>query len=130
MIKPSFKRRLNILVLIILVPFIIIILFQGFNINYKVVSKNIEISWFSGVKIPIKDITEVKVLDKAPGMIRIMGMSIFNIRQGTYSVEGIGRVKLYVNDITRKLILIKTDKMTYGITPENTKEFVSLINLR
>lgn len=127
MLRLVFNRKLNMIILGAVLLILLIVICQGININYKVEGDNIRINWFSGVDIHIKDIYEIKVLDKVPGMTKITGLDIFNIRQGVYSLEGIGKVMLYANDINRKMILIRTSTMTYGLTPEDTQQFVKSI---
>lgn len=121
---------LNGFILVIVAFMVIILAYRGLNIDYKIEKGNIIITWFKGVTIPIKDITEVRILDSTPKMTKIKGVDLMYIRQGTYSLEGVGRVKVYSPDIRRKMILISTDKITYGITPGNPRQFANIINGR
>lgn len=123
-------RKLNIIILASVFLVVAIIFYQSINIDYKIEDGSIKINWFSGVEIPIGDITEIRVLDKVPQMTKITGIDILGIRQGVYTVEGIGRVKMYISDIGRKLVLVKTISMTYGLTPENTPQFVNAISIK
>lgn len=121
------RIRLEYIMIGALIPLMFLFFYQGINIDYKLEDGNININWFTGVSIPIKDIENVKVLETTPKMHRITGMSFMNIRQGIYSLEGVGRVNMYVRDIRRKLVLVTTSKMTYGLTPENPAEFIKLL---
>ena len=62
---------INIIVFAALCIMILLLTYKGGNIYYKVQNGNIYINWFSGVVIPIKDITEVKLLDDTPVLTRI-----------------------------------------------------------
>lgn len=126
--KAKFKWRLDFIVVILIAALIIALVYQGTNIDYKIEKGNISINWFTGVIIPIKDIAEIKVLDKAPKMKKIIGVELFGIKQGTFDMEGFGRVKVYSGDISRKMVIVRTKQFTYGLTPDNTTRFVKLIS--
>ena len=46
-----------------------------------------------------------------------MGIEEGNFRKGLFDVEGIGRVNMYVQDISRKMLLVHHGGELYGITP-------------
>jgi hypothetical protein len=117
------RTKLNNIVLLIVVPLLIILFIAGSNMKYKVEGGGVKIKWITSINIPADKIKEVQILDKTPGMNRVFGMDMISVKQGTYTLEGIGRVKMYANNIKRKLVLIKTDDTVYAITPENPEEF-------
>lgn len=125
--KGKFKRGFNFAVLAAVIIILSVLAYQGMNLNYTVEKGYIKINWFTGVSVPIKDINEAIILDNTPKMTKMVGVELFNIRQGTFSLEGIGRVKMYAGDVRRKLVLLKTDKITYAITPENPSQFLKWI---
>lgn len=125
--KLDSKKNMDFIIIALIASLALLLLYQGINMDYKVEGGVINIEWFTGVDIPLADVEEVKVLDSLPDMQKIIGIEMGNIRQGTYSLEGIGRVKLYARNIKRKLVLIKTNSMVYGITPENSQAFMEQI---
>lgn len=128
--KLDSKKKMDFIIIALIAFLALLLLYQGINMDYKVEGGVINIEWFTGVDIPLADVEEVKVLDSLPDMQKIIGIEMGNIRQGTYSLEGIGRVKLYARNIKRKLVLIKTNSMVYGITPENPQAFMEQITGR
>lgn len=128
MLGKRYAFNLNHVVAASLAVMVFAMAYKGINIDYKVENNNIIINWFSGVVIPVDDVVEVSILEETPKMEKVFGIDLFSIRQGTYSLEGIGRVKVYSKDIKRKMVLIKTHKMSYGLTPEDAREFARLIN--
>lgn len=128
--KLDSKKKMDFIIIALIASLALLLLYQGINMDYKVEGGVINIEWFTGVDIPLADVEEVKVLDSLPDMQKIIGIEMGNIRQGTYSLEGIGRVKLYARNIKRKLVLIKTNSMVYGITPENPQAFMEQITGR
>jgi len=129
-VKKHFKRSINFAVLTAIIIIFSVLAYRGMNIEYYIEKGNIRINWFGDVTIPIKDINQAIILDNTPEMTKMVGVEFFNIRQGTFSLEGIGRVKIYADDIRRKIVLLKTDKITYGITPDNPEQFVRWIGKR
>lgn len=63
-------------------------------------------------EINYKDIEEVKILDEFPGkdFIRINGTSLKSQNYGSFSIKGIGNVRLYCYKSSKKVIFIKADK--------------------
>lgn len=63
-------------------------------------------------EINYKDIEEVKILDEFPGkdVIRINGTSLKSQNYGSFSIKGIGNVRLYCYKSSKKVIFIKADK--------------------
>jgi hypothetical protein len=125
--KSKVFRKSDCIMIAALILLMFLFLYHGIDIDYKIEDENIKINWFTGVNIPFKDIESVKMLDSTPNMIKIMGMDFMNIRQGIYSLEGIGRVKMYARDIRRKMVLVKTSKMTYALTPKDPIQFTKLL---
>lgn len=123
-------EKLNIIILVSVFLVVAIIFYQSIKIDYQVEDGSIKINWFSGENISLKDIAEIRVLDKIPEMTKITGIDIFGIKQGVYELEGIGRVKMYISDTGRKLVLVKTASMAYGLTPEDTQQFVNKISIK
>ena len=100
---------------------------QVFTLDYQTDTEGIHISWFLGVTIPLNSIEDVVVMEERPSLSRRAGFNLLQFRQGNYTLEEVGAVKLYVNDINRPLVLIYTDSVIYGITPEDTGAFVEAI---
>lgn len=125
--KSKVFKKSDCIMIAALILLMVLFLYRGIDIDYKIEDENIKINWFTGVSIPFKDIESVKMLDSTPNMIKIMGMDFMNIRQGIYSLEGIGRVKMYARDIRRKMVLVKTSKMTYALTPKDPIQFTKLL---
>lgn len=130
MFRKKLGLKLNIIIIAAVLLIAGILAYQGMNMDYKVEDGHIKISWFTGVEIPVKDITGIKVLDKAPAITKITGVDLFNVREGVYTMDGVGKVRLYVSDIGRKIVLVKTSSMIYGLSPSNPEQFVKMINIR
>jgi Protein of unknown function (DUF2679). len=124
------RSKFNLIVLAIVLVFLIVMFYQGTNMKYKIEGENVRITWFAGVNIPRRDIMDVKVLQDKPKMTRIVGVSLFTVKEGTYTLEGVGRVRMYANNINKKLVLVTTDKMTYCITPDNPEQFVKELGFK
>ncbi|KPU45330.1 hypothetical protein OXPF_12230 [Oxobacter pfennigii] len=127
--KKNRTGKLSLVILGIVTVIFLVLANKGIDIKYVVSNGSINISWFGETKIPIKDIVEIRLLDELPQMEKVKGVEFFNLRQGTFFIEGIGKVKVYSPDIRKKMVLIKTPVMTYGVTPENAKEFISYIDM-
>ena len=83
------------------------------NYKYKLESDKILISAkLYKDEINYKDIEEVKILDEFPGkdVIRINGTSLKSQNYGSFSIKGIGNVRLYCYKSSKKVIFIKADK--------------------
>ena len=82
-------------------------------------------------EINYKDIDEVKILDEFPGkdVIRINGTSLKSQNYGSFSIKGIGNVRLYCYKSSKKVIFIKADKnyIFNQKTDRDTKELYEKI---
>ncbi len=95
------------------------------NMEYLVEPDGVVIRGITQVTIPMSEITEVVVLDKAPAMHRNFGISVLNVRQGRFTLIGVGKVNMYASNITRRLVVIRTADATYAITPKDPESFVA-----
>lgn len=120
-------KKLNLIVIGIVAIVFAVILYQGVRMDYSVSGDSVHISWFKGVNISRRDIKDVVILEDRPNMSKVVGVDLFNIRAGTYQLEGIGNVRMYAGDIKRKLVLVKTDGTTYCITPKDPEKFKSML---
>jgi ABC-2 type transport system permease protein len=94
--------------------------FKGRNLDYTLTAGAVEIG---STTIPYGDITEVRYLEKIPTLSNRVGTSVGNYKSGTFTVEGIGRGKVYAKDSTQPAVAIFTADTFYIITPENAREF-------
>lgn len=82
-------------------------------------------------EINYKDIEEVKILDEFPGkdVIRINGTSLKSQNYGSFSIKGIGNVRLYYYKSSKKVIFIRADKnyIFNQKTDRDTKELYEKI---
>lgn len=67
----------------------------------------------------------MEYFEKLPALSLRVGESLGNRRNGTFNVAGIGRGKVYAQDITRPASVIFTEKTFYAITPLNSPEFLA-----
>jgi hypothetical protein len=101
-------------------------LFMG-NYEYLLDDAGVTITRGRGITIPYEKITDVQYFEKLPSLSQRVGESIGNKRNGTFTVAGVGRGKVYAQDITRSALIIFTEDTFYAITPENAQEFMAQI---
>ncbi|MEJ8751814.1 PH domain-containing protein [Lagierella sp. ICN-221743] len=83
------------------------------NYNYNVGRDKISISAkMYNDEIKYKDIKEIQLLDEFPqgNVVRTNGTSLESQSYGSFSVKGIGNVRLYYYNNSKKVIFIKADK--------------------
>ncbi|MGI6344147.1 MAG: PH domain-containing protein [Bacillota bacterium] len=80
-----------------------------------------------GITIAYDEITDLQYFEQLPKLSMRVGESIGNKRNGTFTVAGVGRGKVYAQDITRSALIIFTEDTFYAITPENAQEFMAQI---
>jgi ABC-2 type transport system permease protein len=94
--------------------------FKGKNLDYTLTQDAIEIG---STTIPYSEITEVRYLEQIPTLSNRVGTSVGHYQSGTFTVEGIGRGKVFATDSTKPAVVIFTAETFYIITPENALEF-------
>lgn len=83
------------------------------NYNYNVGRDKISISAkMYNDEIKYKDIKEIELLNEFPqgGVVRTNGTSLESQSYGSFSINGIGNVRLYYYNNSKKVIFIKADK--------------------
>lgn len=133
--RPAGKVILGIGIALIIAAIVILpIALSPVNYNYHIDEKNISISAkFYNDTIPKNKIKEIKLLDKLPedGIIRTSGTSLKEQSYGNFAVSGIGNVRLYYYNTSKKVIEIKADK-TYLFnekTDEKTEELYKKLDM-
>lgn len=117
------RYKLGLLILILLIIFIgctQTVVQDVQEITYALDDRNVS---FSEVSIPfflIDNIVDVPII---PSMKLIEGIEEGNFKKGLFEIDGIGRVNIYVQDISRKMLLITHAGELYGITPGIGEEF-------
>lgn len=109
-----------------------ILLFTYFMGNYEYLLEDVGviITRGRGITIPYEEITDVQYFERLPSLSMRVGESIGSRRNGTFTVAGVGRGKVYAKDITQPALIIFTEKTFYAITPENAQQFMAQIEER
>lgn len=102
------------------------------NFNYNVGRDKILISAkMYNDEIKYKDIKEIELLDEFPqgNVVRTNGTSLDSQSYGSFSINGIGNVRLYYYNNSKKVIFIKADKnyIFNEKTDEDTKKLYEKI---
>ena len=84
---------------------------------------------FKNEKIPFKDITMYQTSNRYIKGIKLSGYGKSKFAIGRSFIHKIGRTYMFVTS-TKNVIYLKTDDITYGISPENFREFESKIQER
>lgn len=92
------------------VAYISISLNNTTTLNLVLENKNIVINGTYGELLPYKEMTTVEYLDKIPKVeMNLDGVKSGNSYFGIYYIEGVGRAKLYVEDINEPVVKILTN---------------------
>jgi hypothetical protein len=95
--------------LIILIPAFIVISSKEPSILFD--PENIKITGLYGETILVKDITDITILKHIPAIqLRTNGFALGTICKGYFLVEGMGRVKLFLNSTSGPYIKLQTVK--------------------
>lgn len=95
------------------------------SLNYIFDDDNITIRGIFGLKKIIIPISSIKGYNKASGTIRgvqLYGYAKSNFAFGKSIIEKIGVASMYVTS-NKNILYVKTDNMTYGISPEECDDF-------
>ena len=86
---------------------------------------------FGTINIPIKDIVEIKAIQKSETAfsIRIFGSGGLFGYLGKFKNKKLGNYTMYATNVN-ELILIRTDRKTYVFSCKNRAEFIESIKLR
>lgn len=120
------KTKVRLAAVVLTIVFLGLLVLAGNRLAYQIVDEQIRISWIRPVVIPLPEVIAVEILDGTVRMRRDFGIGVGNLRQGTFTVEGVGRVRMYAGDIRRPLVLIHTESAIYGVTPTDASEFKRL----
>lgn len=92
------------------VAYISISLNNTTTLNLVLENENIVINGTYGELLPYKEMTTVEYLDKIPKVeMNLDGVKSGNSYFGIYYIEGVGRAKLYVEDINEPVVKILTN---------------------
>ena len=122
----KFKSILNIVVLIS-VGIYLIFAFTNMNYDYTLNDQGVTITRGKGIEIPFTEIVEVQYFEKIPALSNRVGESLGSRRNGTFTVAGIGRGKVYATDITKPGIIIFVSDTFYVITPSDAQDLFTRI---
>ena len=123
------KTGLNIVVLIG-VGIYFIFAFTNMNYEYTLNDQGVTITRGKGIDIAFTDIIDVQYFEKLPALSNRVGESIGNRRNGTFTVAGIGRGKVYATDINQPGIIIFAADTFYVITPPDAQDFFNKIQAK
>lgn len=70
-------------------------------------------------------IHKVEALAVKPQLRKINGLDGAVTRIGSFSAEGIGEVKSYIDDLNRQWVLVETSNGNYLFSPKDAENFVS-----
>ena len=92
------------------VAYISISLNNTTTLNLVLENENVVINGTYGELLPYKEMTTVEYLDKIPKVeMNLDGVKSGNSYFGIYYIEGVGRAKLYVEDINEQVVKILTN---------------------
>ena len=92
------------------VAYISISLNNTTTLNLVLENENVVINGTYGELLPYKEMTTVEYLDKIPKVeMNLDGVKSGNSYFGIYYIEGVGRAKLYVEDINEPVVKILTN---------------------
>lgn len=97
--------------------------FINMNYDYTLNDQGVALTKGKDIDIAFVDIVDVQYFEKLPALSNRVGVSIGNRRNGTFTVAGIGRGKVYASDIKQPGIIIFTSDTFYAITPPNAQDF-------
>lgn len=123
------KRVLNVVVLIG-VGIYGIYAFMNMNYEYTLNDQGVTITKGKGIDIAFTDIVDVQYFEKLPALSNRVGESIGSRRNGTFTVAGIGRGKVYATDIKQPGIIIFTADTFYAITPPEAQDFFTQLQAK
>ncbi len=70
-------------------------------------------------------IRKVEVLAVKPQLKKINGLDGAVTRIGSFTAEGLGEVRAYIDDLNRQIVLVETSNGIYLFSPKDTEIFVS-----
>ncbi len=95
------------------------------TVYYCLDEENIYINSIFGLKQVVIPIKEIQCYKKQSGYIknmRISGFSKYYYAIGRNIIDKLGNTYMYVTS-NKTILYLKTDKINYGISPENVEEF-------
>lgn len=120
------KMGLNIVVLVG-VAIYGIYAFTNMKYDYTLDDQGVTITRGKGIDIAFTEIIDVQYYEKLPALSNRVGESLGSRRNGTFTVAGVGRGKVYALDITKPGIIIFTSETFYAITPPDAQEFFDVV---
>ncbi|KAF0197177.1 MAG: hypothetical protein FD169_536 [Bacillota bacterium] len=123
--ETTYKKIKTVLNTVVLIGIGIYLIFAFTNMNYDYTlnDQGVTISRGKGIDIAFTEIVDVQYFERLPALSNRVGESLGNRRNGTFTVAGIGRGKVYVTDITKPGIIIFTADTFYAITPPDSQNF-------
>lgn len=103
--------------------------FMDLTVKYHVEEDNITINYFCGlksVKIPYADIKGYEISEKNIHSIKLSGIGNDKFAYGRNIIDKIGTTYMYVSS-NKAVLFLKTDKISYGISPENLDKIVEIL---
>ncbi len=139
--KQAYPRWLKLLIMAMLVPIgwcTYVALAGDMDLTYAVTDEGVQIKHGGALviippenkTITFSEITEVQLLEKIPRMRKSFGKDGFGAWVGDFNSEQYGPVKAYILNTKWSAVLIKTEKSTYVITPENAADFADQVQAR
>lgn len=104
--------------------------YVSINFEYVLGEESVTITTGRGVVIPFADVTEVRYFERLPSLSNRIGTSLGRIRSGTFTVDGVGRGKVYATDSSHPAVIIFTAETFYAITPDDAMSFYEQVKAR
>jgi hypothetical protein len=96
----------------------IFLLIGAINLRYQSNDKGITIIWgCKRIFIPFEEIQQITIVKGKSNFFSVFGVSWPGYMIGTYSVNGLGTVKMYATQPHQGFICLKTGRGAFGITP-------------
>jgi len=119
------------LALLFLVGFMLVTAARAARMEYRLDPDGLTIVWGEPRTIPYADIRSVERVEGRPRLRRIVGTAISGLHLGTFSLQGVGRVRLYAGRIDQHLVLVDAGPHgRLGLTPEDPDRFVAELRRR
>jgi len=127
--NKKFRVAMNVVTVIGLAIFGIMTLIN-MNYTYTLSDNAVTITRGKGIVIPFAEIEDVQYFERLPALSNRVGESIGNKKSGTFTVDGVGRGKVYATDATKPAIILFTKDTFYAITPDDAESFFQQVSVR
>lgn len=119
------------LVFLFLCGYLLTTAIRAARLEYRLDEQGLTIVWGRPLTIPYDAILSVRRVEGRPKLRRIVGTALPGLHEGSFTLAGVGAVRLYAGRIDDHLVIVEADRFgRLGLTPDDPDRFVAELRRR